>query len=97
MRKSDVRVGDWVVAKAEKPAYYSGYAGNPVCKVQVGELVRVGATNVPRVRGRNTTFVCVDFVRNGQTWRAALDYDQIRRPTRAEAARIAVTPVPGDP
>jgi len=62
--KINFKVGDKVTVKTPVEAYYSGYAGNPKCITEPGEIGIVGAIEVPYVTGNNCTFVCVDFIKD---------------------------------
>ena len=86
-KKPQVHVGDQVTCKQPEEAYYSGYAGEPKCSFEPGDVGTVAAVDVPYVTGRNTTFVCVDFYKEGiiyneahggDPWRVGLDYSNIR-------------------
>ena len=63
--KLGFNVGVKVEFRKIQPAYYSGYAGNPVVNSTIGMLGVVAATDVPYVwptndRSRGDYFVCVD-------------------------------------
>lgn len=80
MKKKNVTLGMTVTCKRPEPAYYSGYAGNPVCCFEPSDVGTVGAVDVPYVTtpsGRNKSFVCVDFEKFGQKWRAGIDYNNL--------------------
>ena len=84
-RKPEVKVGDQVTCKSAEEAYYSGYAGNPECSFEPGDTGTVAAVEVPYVTRRNSTFVCVDFQKegvscgsHGEPWRVGLDYSNIK-------------------
>lgn len=67
-----------VTARMPVAAYYSGYAGQPVCNLLPGETARVVKEKVPAVCGRKPYFMLVEFEKYGQTWRAALWPGQYR-------------------
>ena len=87
MNKKDIKVGDKVTCKRPEPAYYSGYAGNPVCVFEPGMVGVVGSVMVPCVHTDNKFFTCVDFrvpglysgdnKRKNDKWRVSLYYDNI--------------------
>lgn len=75
-------VGMQVTVRERVEAYYSRYAGNPVCFLEPGMVGVIAAVDVPyvrRSRGKSETFACVDFThtvsaRGGDTkWRAGVD------------------------
>ncbi len=76
-----LRVGDRVTVTTRQQAYYSGYAGNPVCFLEPGEEGVIGAVKVPKVRRTpgGDCFCCIDFVRDGRTWRTGVNYGEIKR------------------
>ena len=86
-RKKDVQVGMQVTCKQAEESYYSDYAGSPTCFFEPGDVGTVAAVEVPYVTGRDRTFVCVDFYKEGivynaahggSPWRVGLDYSNIR-------------------
>ena len=80
MKKNKITIDMQVTCLKTEPAYYSGYAGNPVCNFEPGDVGIVGAVDVPCVTtptGRNKSFVCVDFIKLGRKWRAGVDYSNI--------------------
>jgi hypothetical protein len=60
-------------------AYYSGYAGNPVCILDPGMTGVIAEVDVPyvrRPRGCSESFACVDFehpLHPGRIWRTGVD------------------------
>ena len=73
-------VGDVVTVTEREEAYYSNYAGNPLCFLEPGETGVIGAVKVPKVfrtPGGNF-FCCIDFDKNGREWRAGVDYGKIK-------------------
>ena len=75
-------VGMQVTVRERVEAYYSGYAGNPVCFLEPGMAGVIAAVDVPYVRrfaGSSETFACVDFIhtthaQDGRAeWRAGVD------------------------
>ncbi len=74
------RLGDVVTVNEREEAYYSGYAGNPVCFLEPGEPGVIGAVKVPKVRltAGGLYFCCVDFVKGGRQWRAGVDYGKLK-------------------
>ena len=76
----DFRVGDIVTVIEREEAYYSGYAGNPVCFLEPGETGMIGAVKAPKVRHTSggLYFCCVDFVKGGRQWRAGVDYGKLK-------------------
>jgi len=81
MKKTDLHVGDRVTVMARVEGYYSNYGGNPAIFLEPDIAAVVGAINVPSVRRKNVSFVCVDFYcpATGRTERAAVDYSNIRK------------------
>ena len=79
------RVGDTVTVTERQEAYYSGYAGNPVCFLEPGDVGGIGAVKVPKVHWTpgGHYFCCIDFTKHGRTWRAGVNYGAIRRLKRA--------------
>ena len=73
-------VGDAVSVTEREEAYYSGYAGNPVCFLEPGETGVIGSVNVPKVYRTpgGAYFCCVDFVKGGRQWRAGVDYGKLK-------------------
>ena len=70
-------LGDHVTVKERVEAYYSDYGGNEKCYLETDDVGIVASVNVPVVRHRKGfayTFNCVDFVKDGKTWRCAI-YD----------------------
>ena len=78
------RVGETVTVTERQEAYYSGYAGNPVCFLKPGETGVIGAVKVPKVRRTpgGDYFCCIDFVKNGRRWRTGANYGEIKRVKR---------------
>ena len=84
-----LKVGDLVELLVDVVPYYSGYAGNPKVLITKGTIGRIGAVNVPPVRGNGANFLCVDFnkigfVRGAKNpsvvcWRAAVPYSGVKR------------------
>ena len=76
-----LKVGDRVTVTARQRAYYSGYAGNPVCFLEPGEEGVIGAVKVPKVTHSpgGHYFCCIDFVKNGRSWRTGVNYGEIQR------------------
>lgn len=84
MKKKDVKVGIKVTCLNPEEAYYSNYAGNPICCFMPGDIGIVGAIDVPYVmtkNGKDKFFVCVDFEKDGQKWRVGIDYDNLKEVT----------------
>ena len=87
MNKKSVKVGDKVTCKTPTAAYYSDYAGNPVCIFKPGMVGVAAVVDVPSVCREGVSFICVDFRVPGlysggkqhkqDTWRVALKYDNI--------------------
>lgn len=104
-------VGMQVTVRERVEAYYSGYAGNPVCFLEpamVGVIAAVDVPYVRRSRGSSETFACVDFTHTIRTrggnaeWRAGVDPknlvpvgDAKRRYVRPTDA-VRVVACPGD-
>lgn len=104
-------VGMQVTVRERVEAYYSGYAGNPVCFLEpamVGVITAVDVPYVRRSRGSSETFACVDFTHTIRTrggnaeWRAGVDPknlvpvgDPKRRYVRPADA-VRVVACPGD-
>ena len=77
MTRSKVHLGAKLTVKTRVEAYYSGRNGYLEVWLEPGQVATVGAVNVPYVRnraGHGNYFVCLDFVRYGREWRAAVDY-----------------------
>jgi hypothetical protein len=79
-----LHIGDAVTVLVREEAYYSGYAGNPRCFLEPGQVAYVGAVKVPYVReskdkGRGDYFTCVDWVADGRKWRAGVANRNIRK------------------
>jgi len=76
-----ITVGDRVTVTVRQEAYYSGYAGNPVCFLEPGEEGVIGAVKVPKVTRSpgGDYFCCIDFVKDGRTWRDGVNKGEIRR------------------
>ena len=103
--KNKVQVGMLVTCKEAKEAYYSRYAGQPMCHFTPNMIGRIAAIDVPCVR-KESTFCCVDFyltgtdysvcpaAPNGYPWRVALEYDNI---TVVDANPIPETHIPRNP
>jgi hypothetical protein len=75
-------VGMRVTVRDRQQAYYSGYAGHPVCFLEPGMEGVLAVVDVPYVRyrkGNSASFACVDFDgplhgNPGRTeWRAGVD------------------------
>jgi hypothetical protein len=71
-----------VTVRERVEAYYSEYAGNPVCLLEPNMAGVIAAIDVPYVRrfpGNSETFACVDFIhtipaQDGRTeWQAGVD------------------------
>lgn len=86
------KIGDKVTVTSRQEAYYSNFAGNPECFLEVGETGIIGSVKVPKVtlpRNAKETlkpfdkfyeyFCCIDFEKNGKTYRTSASYPQIRR------------------
>jgi len=71
-----IKVNDRVTCKESIEAYYSNYGINPTCYFTNKDVGIVKELKVPYV-SRSGTFTCVDFEKNGQTWRVALDNKNI--------------------
>lgn len=76
--KKFLTVGRAVTCLQPVAAYYSGYAGNPEVSFNPGDIGQAAVLDVARVRGKEGSFVCVDFVRDGKEWRVGLDYANIQ-------------------
>ena len=77
MTRSKVHIGDNLTVKTRVQSYYSGRNGNLEVWLEPSQVATVGAVNVPYVwngPGHGDYFVCLDFVRYGREWRAAVDY-----------------------
>jgi hypothetical protein len=79
MKQSDIHIGDTITVKVREEAYYSGYAGRPVCWLEPGETAIVAAVDVPSVWRERVSFLCADFVRDGRTWRIGVLYGNVRK------------------
>lgn len=72
-------VGMRATVTVRQEAYYSGYAGNPVCALEPGMIGVIAEVDVPyvrRLRGKSDSFACVDFdhpADPGRSWRAGVD------------------------
>lgn len=76
----NIALGDVVTTRRPEKAYYSGYAGNPLCFFTEADRGIVGAVKVPYVAktyAHGDYFVCVDFEKYGDVWRVGLDYADI--------------------
>ena len=71
------QVGDKVTTTLRTKAYYSGYAGQPECYFEPGDVGVIAQVKVPYVTGcKGLTFNCVDF------WKEGVPYNQGRNPWR---------------
>lgn len=80
MNNTRIAVDDVVTTRIPTPAYYSAYAGNPICTFTEKDRGIVGAIKVPYVSKtypHGDYFVCVDFEKYGRVWRVGLDYAHI--------------------
>jgi len=81
MAKKDwkIKIGDKVTCKNPEEAYYSGRDGRPKQNFEPGMIGKVGAVDVPPVRGKGGNFCCVDFIGvDGKTWRCAVKYPNLK-------------------
>ena len=81
--------GEQVTCLRPIQAYYSGYAGNPICYFEPGDVGVIGAVDVPAVyhtpENPCDLFACVDFEKkeapqsgnNGAMWRCHMYYHQM--------------------
>lgn len=83
-------LGATVTCLRPREAYYTGYAGNPPCFFEPGDIGIVGAVDVPAVfhnpENRSDLFACVDFEKpeyptpgqhNTTRWRCSMYYHQM--------------------
>lgn len=69
-----IQIGDKVTVKKPADVYYSNK------KFKAGDIGIVSAVKVPyvtHIKGNSIYFCCVDFVVDGETYRAGVDYNNI--------------------
>lgn len=72
--KCSIKVGDEVEILVDRVPFYSGYGGRPTCIIPKGHLGVIGAVSVPvvrQIRGRPSTYHCIDVMIDGVEWRGA--------------------------
>jgi len=80
MAKKDWKIGDEVTCRKAVEAYYSGRDGRPKQEFLPGMIGKIGAVDVPPVRGIGGNFCCVDFIgSDGETWRCAVRYRNLKK------------------
>lgn len=74
-----LKIGDIVTVKQRVEAYYSGYAGTPICFLEPGEEGVISAVEMPKVRKTpgGYYFYCIDFVKYNREWRTSASYRNI--------------------
>ncbi len=91
MARKVLRAGMVVTTTVAHPAYYSEYAGNPLCDFAPGDIGRIAHPDVPPVRGKRKSMVVIDFWKPGvgQFSRKAFGEET---PHNGHAWRVALWP-----